>query len=70
MTEQSAYLLRAVRGPVILITVGTLFAFDKYTQYRFEQTWPVVLIVIGFLFLAGGRRRMPQPPVSGSGLQR
>ncbi len=56
MNEQSKALVCAVRGPIILITVGVLFAFDKFTAFRFSQTWPVLLIVIGLLSLAGGRR--------------
>ena len=39
--------MRAVRGPIILITVGVLFALDKFTEFRFVQTWPVLLIIIG-----------------------
>src|SRR5450631_4069360 len=57
MNEQSAYLVQAVRGPVILITIGVLFAFDRFTEFRFSQTWPVLLIVVGLLRLVGGRRR-------------
>lgn len=56
MNEQSAYLVRAVTGPIILITIGVLFAFDRFTEFRFSQTWPVLLIVVGFLKLAGGGR--------------
>jgi hypothetical protein len=66
MNDQSTYLVRAVSGPVILITVGVLFAFDKFTEFHFRQTWPVLLIVIGLLKLAGGRARgrfgYPPPP--------
>jgi hypothetical protein len=57
MNEQSLCLVRAIRGPVVLITVGVLFAFDKFTAFRFSQTWPVLLIVLGLLSLAGGNRR-------------
>lgn len=57
MNEQSASLVRAVKGPIILITIGVLFAFDRFTEFRFSQTWPVLLIVVGLLQLAGGRRR-------------
>lgn len=57
MNDQSAYLVRAVTGPVILITIGVLFAFDRFTEFRFSQTWPVLLIVVGLLKLAGGGRR-------------
>lgn len=56
MNLQSRYLVRAIRGPVILITVGVLFAFDTMTEIRFSQTWPVLLIVVGLLSLAGGGR--------------
>ncbi len=61
-------LVRAIRGPVILITVGVLFAFDKFTAFRFSQTWPVLLIVIGLLSLAGGGRgrRNQNPPAPGA----
>jgi hypothetical protein len=41
----------AVRGPVTLITVGTLFAIDHFTRYAFSRTWPVLLIVFGALSL-------------------
>jgi hypothetical protein len=56
VNEQSTYLVRAITGPIILITIGVLFAFDRYTQFRFSQTWPVLLIVVGLLKLAGGGR--------------
>jgi hypothetical protein len=56
VNDQSAYLCRAVTGPIILITIGVLFAFDRFTDFRFSQTWPVLLIVIGLLRLAGGGR--------------
>ncbi len=48
----------AVRGPIILITIGTLFAVDHFTPYGFARTWPVLLIVIGLLTLVtrGGPR--------------
>ena len=50
-------LVRAVRGPIILITIGTLFALDHMTPYGFQQTWPVILIVVGLLTLAGRATR-------------
>lgn len=58
MNDRSAVLVRAIRGPVILITVGVLFAVDKFTAFRFSQTWPVLLIVVGVLSL--GSRRLPK----------
>jgi hypothetical protein len=53
-------LVRAIRGPITLITLGVLFALNNFTQYRFEQTWPVLLIVFGLLSLA---RRGFEPPL-------
>ncbi len=50
-------LVRAVRGPIILITIGTLFALDHFTPYGFQQTWPVILIVVGLLTLVGRAAR-------------
>ena len=50
---------RAIRGPVTLITLGVLFALNNFTPYRFEQTWPVLLIVFGLLSLL---RRSTEPP--------
>jgi cell wall-active antibiotic response 4TMS protein YvqF len=50
-------LVRAVRGPIILITIGTLFALDHFTPWSFQQTWPVILIVVGLLTLIGRATR-------------
>jgi len=53
MSVSEARLVRAIRGPVILITLGVLFALNNFTRYRFHETWPVLLIVFGLLSLAG-----------------
>jgi hypothetical protein len=50
-------LVRAVRGPIILITIGTLFALDHFTPWGFQQTWPVILIVVGLLTLVSRSTR-------------
>ena len=57
-------LLRAIRGPITLITVGVLFALNNFTQYRFDKTWPVLLIVFGLLSLMKRSMEpaMPPPP--------
>src|SRR5215472_8227025 len=52
---------RAIRGPIILITVGVLFALQSFNIFGFDQTWPVLLIVIGLLHLFG---RMTTPPAT------
>ena len=55
--------IRSLRGPVTLITLGTLFALQNFTSYGFEQTWPVLLIVFGLLSLLG-RTVAAQPPAT------
>jgi hypothetical protein len=56
MNDQSQILIRAVTGPIVMITVGVLFTIDRFAGLSFGQTWPVLLIVIGLLKLLGGRR--------------
>jgi Domain of unknown function (DUF5668) len=60
MTEDSAALIRALRGPVIMITIGALFALDEFTSISFRQSWPAILIVVGLLNLSHwpGRRQL------------
>ena len=53
MNANDANLLRAIRWPVTLVTLGTLFALNNFTNYGFHQTWPVLLIVFGLLSLLG-----------------
>ncbi len=45
-------LVRAIRGPVLLVTLGTLFLIDHSGGINFGRTWPVLLIVLGVLRLA------------------
>ena len=54
-------IVRAIRGPITLITVGVLFALNNFTSYGFHQTWPVILIVFGLLSL-WRRAAEPEPP--------
>ena len=53
-------LVRSIRGPVTLITLGVLFALNNFTPYGFHETWPVLLIVFGLLSLL--RRAEPVRP--------
>ncbi len=61
--------IRAVRGPLMLIALGSLFALDYYANYPFTRTWPFLLIVFGILKLlerAAGRSS-PAPPTDYEG---
>jgi hypothetical protein len=48
----SASLLTALRGPVLLITLGALFAIDYAGGVSVGRTWPALLIVVGLFKLA------------------
>src|SRR5262245_42653349 len=62
MSGNEIPLARAIRGPITLITLGILFALNNFTQYRFSQTWPVLLIVFGLLSLLRRAEPLPPPP--------
>jgi Domain of unknown function (DUF5668) len=43
--------MRAIVGPVMLITVGAIFLLGEYTRYGIDQLWPLFLIVPGIILL-------------------
>jgi hypothetical protein len=51
MNGYNVSLLRAIRGPVLLVTLGALFLIDHSGGMGFGRTWPVLLIVLGILKL-------------------
>ncbi len=45
--------IRGLMGPAVVITVGVLFLLEQtHTGFRFGQTWPIILVVIGVISLA------------------
>jgi hypothetical protein len=49
----SANFLGAVRGPVLMITLGVLLAIDQMGgSFTFGRTWPILLIIFGLFKLA------------------
>ena len=62
MSSNERPLVCAIRGPIMMIAVGTLFALAQFTPYRFHQTWPVLLIVLGLLKLLDRVGRSDRPP--------
>ena len=58
----SYHMIRAIRGPITLITLGVLFALQNFTRFGFDQTWPVLLIVFGLMSLLGRVAAPPAPP--------
>jgi len=50
MTRGALY-AQAIRGPVVLMTVGALFALHQSGGISFARTWPLIIIVIGLMKL-------------------
>jgi len=51
MNTGSAALMGALRGPLMLMTLGGLLTAHRFTDVTFGQTWPVLLIVFGLMKL-------------------
>jgi hypothetical protein len=64
MNDASAF-LQAVRGPIMLITLGALVAIDYAGIYGFWRTWPILIIVFGVLKLLERASAKPAPPYTG-----
>lgn len=54
-------LIQAVRGPIMLILLGTLVAMDYFGYYGFSRTWPLLIIVFGLLKLLEKVMVRPEP---------
>lgn len=71
MNNKTALILRAIRGPVLLITIGVLFALHQGGVVPIERTWPLLIIVLGVTILIertlGARTNYPQPPYGAPG---
>lgn len=71
----NAYLLvRAVRGPILLIVLGALMSLHRYQEISFTKTWPVLLILLGIMKLfermaLQGGGVPPAGPFQGTGPQ-
>lgn len=62
MNGNNPTLMHAIRGPVMMITTGVLFALNQMTEFSFARTWPALLIVLGLLSL-GERFSAPKSEV-------
>ena len=51
MNRTNRSYLCAIRGPVLLITLGALMAIDHAGYYSFWRTWPTLLIITGMMIL-------------------
>jgi hypothetical protein len=63
MNVPNSDLIQAIRGPIMLITLGVLVSLDYFQGISFTQrTWPVLLIVFGLLKLLEKSQRRPVYP--------
>ncbi|MFL6350397.1 MAG: LiaI-LiaF-like domain-containing protein [Bryobacteraceae bacterium] len=63
MNNRRALFAQAIRGPILLITIGALFAMHQAGVLHFSRTWPLIIIVIGVLKLVE-RLAIPQAPTA------
>jgi hypothetical protein len=63
MNSRAALVAQAVRGPILLITLGILFAIHQAGVLPFSRTWPLIIIVIGVMKLIE-RMAMPRQTVA------
>jgi hypothetical protein len=63
VNSRLALFVQAIRGPILLITLGVLFAIHQAGVLSFARTWPLLLIVIGLMKLI---ERMVMRPVAAS----
>lgn len=69
MNNRKALFIQAIRGPILLITIGILFALHQDGGIPIYRTWPLIIIVIGLMKLmertvtpAGSSFPPPPPP--------
>ena len=73
MNTGTAALIGALRGPVMLTTLGGLLTAHRFSEVTFGKTWPVLLIVFGLMKLWQRMASTPageaQPPAMPGGAQ-
>jgi hypothetical protein len=65
MNNRGALFAQAIRGPILLITLGILFAIHQAGVLPFSRTWPLVLIVVGVMKLIERMFLQQRPPRPG-----
>lgn len=61
MNNRAVLYAQAIRGPILLITLGILFAVQQAGRIPISQTWPLFIIVIGVMKLIE-RLVLPRAP--------
>jgi len=65
--NRAALYAQAIRGPILLITIGVLFALQQAGVLPFSRTWPLLIIIIGVVKLVERMfiRPAAPPPTAG-----
>ncbi len=67
MNATNNSLIQAIRGPIMLITLGSLVAMDYFGVYGFSRTWPFLIIMFGVLKLLEKIAENPQQQQGSAG---
>jgi len=62
MNNRAALYAQAIRGPIVLIAIGVLFAVHQAGILPFSRTWPLLIIVVGVMKLIERWNAPPRPP--------
>jgi hypothetical protein len=62
MNNKAAMYAQAIRGPIVLIVIGVLFAVHQAGVLPFSRTWPLLIIVLGIMKLIERWHAPPRPP--------
>lgn len=68
MNNRWPLFFQAIRGPILLITIGVLFAVQQAGVISIARTWPLIIIVVGLMKLAERLslgQQTPVPPYAG-----
>jgi Domain of unknown function (DUF5668) len=64
--NNSYLLIRAARGPLMLIALGVLTSLHRFQDISFTKTWPVLLILLGVMkLLERAASRVDDRPLTG-----
>jgi len=64
--NNSYLLIRALRGPLLLIALGVLTSLHRFQDISFTKTWPVLLILLGVMkLLERAALRVDDSPMTG-----
>ncbi|MGH9584462.1 MAG: LiaI-LiaF-like domain-containing protein [Bryobacteraceae bacterium] len=66
MKTRAVLFAQAVRSPILVVTIGVLFAIQQAGILPFSRTWPLIIIMIGLMKLIE-RLLAPHPPYAQPG---